>query len=920
MADESNQNETKPQNATFVFGLGGTGFEIVKMLATMFNESYGKIPDEVRIRVFDTLDQSSFVDGRTLSSENLTQLGPFNANSVVQNMNFFREIKRWWKFSGLNPGFIQMGAGAKRPVGRLSFFTQIQQIHAALDADLKHPIIFGKNTLKNPRVFIVCSLGGGTGAGLFLDMAFLCRHLLIKQGYNAGGISIWGILGLPSVVEVLSNDGNLAPGIQRRSNTYGALKELDFLLSKGWDDQFELRYPSPVGTIQPQKPVFDQVYLFSAANMDGRVLNNQDDVYVRVARIIYCQVQSQIGNKAEQIFVNMSGPETIERAGLHATYGAFGTEWLEAPKSYFRAAACSKLAGRIQKKIHDFDFVAAQRHDLTREVEKRLIGKLDVYARALALHRVDAPTIFNIQETTPLLPVFSQLQSADKLNLLRDSMVQFENILPTAYSAVLSKLKAVPTKEDEDAWIAELVKSLIADKEFRIGGARRVLSTAAEMLQTLDKLSTPTLSSMDDVLQSCKRGLFHQKADADAATEWAKARALQQLQITIRDGISKRATNLGSRCEQLSKELEKLQTVVEEASNALAASTAEVNPQQPQATWLLQPKDIEDAINAHADRMIVKASDQLSERIAEEVADMILSRNEYAWDRLKKPAQEWMEQEIQRAIGEHITRPANSVQMLKDRIEQCSPLVRFDTHSRAYLDIMQRGEPVPQKIALRGISDSQDLDQLKAWANQRSREKQQTISYQVDKMPIAELLRDDVLYVTRGWPLWLFAEVQECGAAAEQLKNISPATYNIHMTMLEFPGIDSHDIRPVGLEDATVWFGIAIARGDLNIRPADRRFIFDTTAFPREGGAVNPAESIMAAFERFRSYVNDYRNQVENIINTRPAEEKTRLLDGIQRHRLTLDNVGEALGAEAKQIYADSLAAAEKFASKIFTA
>lgn len=920
MSDEVTQTDTKPQNATFVFGLGGTGFAIVKMLAAMFCESYGKIPDEVRIRVFDTLDQSGAIDQRILKRENLTQLGPFNANSVVQNMNFYREIKRWWKFSGLNPGFIQMGAGAKRPVGRLSFFTRIQQIHAALDADLKHPIIFGKHTLKNPRVFIVCSLGGGTGAGLFLDMAFLCRHMLIKQGYDAGGINIQAILGLPSVVEILSNDGNLAPGTQRRTNTYGALKELDFLLSKGWQDQFELRYPSPIGAIQPQKPVFDQVYLFSAANMDGRVLNNQDDVYVRVARIIYCQVQSQIGNLAEQILVNTSGAETTERAGLHATYGAFGTEWLEAPKSYFRATACAKLAGKIERKIRDFDFTSSQKHDLSREVEKRLTGKLEVYNRAISLHRVDVQTIFGIQETASLLPFFNEIQSAEKPDSLRVSLTQFESNLPASFNALASKLKASLTKEEEDEWVAELAKNLIADKEFRIGGARRVLATASEMLLALGNVSTPASSTLEDVLDSCKRGFFHNKVDSTPAVEWAKSRALQQLHITIRDGISRRASNLAVRCEQLGKELEKLQNVVEEAASALTASAAEVNPQQPQATWLLQPKDIEEAINAHADKMVEKAGDHLSGRIAEEAADMILSKNEYAWNSLKGPIQGWLEQEIQRAIGEHITRPANSVQMLKDRIEQCSPLVRFDTHSRDYLDIMQREEPVPKKIALRGISDPQDLENLQNWARQRSSEQQQVHSYQVDKMPIAEPLRDDVLHVTRGWPLWLFAEVQECGAAAEQLKNSSPATYNIHMTMLEFPGIDAHDIRPVGLDDATVWFGIAIARGDLNIRPADRRFIFETAAFPQEGGAVNPAESIMAAFERFRNYANDYRGQMERAINTKPAEEKARLLDGVQHHRMIIDKVGEALGAEAKQIYANSLAAAEKFANDIFTA
>jgi serine/threonine protein kinase len=75
-----------------------------------------------------------------------------------------------------------------------------------------------------PRVYIACSLMGGTGSGMFLDAAYLVRRLLREMGYES-----------PEVIGLF-----LLPGCDRSSsrplvlgNTHAALRELDHFSTPG---------------------------------------------------------------------------------------------------------------------------------------------------------------------------------------------------------------------------------------------------------------------------------------------------------------------------------------------------------------------------------------------------------------------------------------------------------------------------------------------------------------------------------------------------------------------------------------------------------------------------------------------------------------------------------------------------------------
>src|SRR5262249_54952518 len=88
----------------------------------------------------------------------------------------------------------QTTPGGWRALGRLAFATNFPAIAARLRAELeactapealaaaeRHP---GLGLRTNwPRVYVVASLGGGTGGGMFLDVAYAVRHRLRQMGY-----------------------------------------------------------------------------------------------------------------------------------------------------------------------------------------------------------------------------------------------------------------------------------------------------------------------------------------------------------------------------------------------------------------------------------------------------------------------------------------------------------------------------------------------------------------------------------------------------------------------------------------------------------------------------------------------------------------------------------------------------------------
>ena len=77
-----------------------------------------------------------------------------------------------------------------RGLGRLAFADHVRATGTKIEADLA---AVTRARTGRPRVVIVAGLGGGTGSGMAIDLAFLSRHLLRRFG-DAPVVAGWVLL------------------------------------------------------------------------------------------------------------------------------------------------------------------------------------------------------------------------------------------------------------------------------------------------------------------------------------------------------------------------------------------------------------------------------------------------------------------------------------------------------------------------------------------------------------------------------------------------------------------------------------------------------------------------------------------------------------------------------------------------------
>jgi serine/threonine protein kinase len=116
-----------------------------------------------------------------------------------------------------------------RSLGRLAFCDHYRTFATKFREDIEsctHPDSLAqadRNTMlgfrtNRPRVYIIAGLAGGTGGGMFLDVAYAARHRLKLLGYTDP--EVYGILILPSMDRTAHKPYAL-------SNTYASLRELN---------------------------------------------------------------------------------------------------------------------------------------------------------------------------------------------------------------------------------------------------------------------------------------------------------------------------------------------------------------------------------------------------------------------------------------------------------------------------------------------------------------------------------------------------------------------------------------------------------------------------------------------------------------------------------------------------------------------
>ena len=299
---------------TICIGLGGTGKDVLMRIRRLIVDKYGSL-DALPVVSFvhiDTDKASSNVTGlRTGNFYHGVDLRLSDAEKVAATMsrvevdNFVREMNRKSSNYEGSPGVykniecwfppqllkdlkaIDEGAKGIRPVGRLAFFHNHRKIRNALQTAEQRTrghesklIQQGLAVDNELSIFLVGSLCGGTGSGIFLDTAYCLRGMYGDRGAQISGYLV--------ISPELYGD---TPSMN--ANAYAALKELNYYATAGTN--FKAYYDlQNLQFVEESRPPFEYVYLVSnRTKSDYRILE-QSKLCNIIAHKIYLDFAGEL--------------------------------------------------------------------------------------------------------------------------------------------------------------------------------------------------------------------------------------------------------------------------------------------------------------------------------------------------------------------------------------------------------------------------------------------------------------------------------------------------------------------------------------------------------------------------------------------------------------------------------------------------
>lgn len=210
-----------------------------------------------------------------------------------------------------------------RCLGRLALFdhyqTISQRLTAALAAALEDAALNDaeqatglKLRTNRPRVYVVTSLCGGTGSGMFIDLAYIVRHHLRQLGYTSPDVQ--AILFVPTIDRTPQRTLAVA-------NTYTALAELAYFSSPSIQYQCRFTTKEPA-VLDPEKPFTRCVLLPMPRNPELHALRAAGSA---ASGLLLRELFSAIGPTADSL---RGKHQQVGRGGLNCqSVGLYTLSW-----------------------------------------------------------------------------------------------------------------------------------------------------------------------------------------------------------------------------------------------------------------------------------------------------------------------------------------------------------------------------------------------------------------------------------------------------------------------------------------------------------------------------------------------------------------------------------------------------------------
>jgi hypothetical protein len=364
----SETRESHTIQRTLCIGLGGTGRDVLMQIRRLIIDRYGKL-DAVPVVSFVHIDAdkgagnlSGLSTGSTYRGENIL-FKP--AERVITTMTsqeideLVRGLERRGEFDSSSPyehigqwlppqlirnvKAIEDGAGGIRPVGRLSFFHNYRKIREAIQTAENRTrgherILLDRGLSIQPglNIFVVGSLCGGTGSGMFLDVAYSLRHAY--GDIENQTIGYW--IASP---ELYGNTPSM------NANTYAALKELNHYAAS--NTRFKACYdPQQLVNVDSDRPPFDFTYIISNKTASDYKITEQSKLSNVIAHKIFLdfgdELTTVIKSQKDNFKDKLTRLDNHPRRNVQR-YLTFGLAKIYVPQERIVQIALNKIRQRL---------------------------------------------------------------------------------------------------------------------------------------------------------------------------------------------------------------------------------------------------------------------------------------------------------------------------------------------------------------------------------------------------------------------------------------------------------------------------------------------------------------------------------------------------------------------------------------------
>lgn len=610
-----------------VVALGRTGRRVAEQLRQVILDRHGSADrtPNVRILHIDT-DPDAAADapegGASLAPGEVV-LTRLNRSAHYLQRDSLPPVEQWMPPGSLyklprNPG----AAAGVRAFGRLALIDHYREVAFRVRQEIEtfltdEPLAranaatqLGLRT-NRPRAYVVAGLAGGTGGGMFLDVAFLLRHELRQVGYLRP--EVVGVFLVPPADAKAQRTPALA-------NAYAALAELHHFQSK--KGRYQAAFDKSEAPVTDGEPPFARVSVLQLPRVAGAAESRT--VLATAARALYQEILTPAGRVVDE------GRDVYRNAFPAAapacqTFGLFRLSW---PRPEVLTAATNRLAQRQVQRWAAKD--AAHLREPVAEwlnqqwAERRLsfdavIESLNEAARAAL--REEPGRVFDalVDPLRTRTPSGGRLDAASACGVL-EQLVRLvgkpggdDGSAGSVAPALNARFEQL-TREAE-AHAAAMAKTFLEVPHYRLAGAEEVVRQMGERLKRQVEALEPLRDEMEKDVRSSYSRLIQaigalgssgigatvtRKANAAEALDLLRAYPRKRLQMHVLDlALSLYRKLLGNAPEFL-REMNFYRATLDEMYAALARSA----PPPPVSVGKMILPDGCDDLNAAADQFL----------------------------------------------------------------------------------------------------------------------------------------------------------------------------------------------------------------------------------------------------------------------------------------------------------------------------